>query len=167
MIKKDRKVVLAMISQFSDALKVIDKSYLKDAEIIHLAIQKHGSAFQYAPEEFRKNIDVIKLAGSDALPFISKRKAIELLSFAGHILFEAPPSIQRCKACVMSAVGNHGLVLQHASFKLRMNTEVVRAAVQNDGLALEFVEGTLNDNANIVNLVVGKMVWHYNMHHQG
>ena len=54
MIKKDRKVVLAMISQFSDALKVIDKSYLKDAEIIHLAIQKHGSAFQYAPEEFRK-----------------------------------------------------------------------------------------------------------------
>ena len=83
-----------------------------------------------------------------------QKKSNRVIVICWTHFIRGPPSIQRCKACVMSAVGNHGLVLQHAS-KPRMNTEVVRAAVQNDGLALEFVEGTLNDNANIVNLAVG------------
>lgn len=94
-----------------------------DRNFILAVVGGNGERLEGAPEEFRRDREVVLTAVSQS---------------CGWALQFADPCLRRDKEVVLAAVRRSGWALEHAADDMKADREVVLTAVQTDGEALEF-----------------------------
>ncbi len=120
-VKKDRDLLLSMVSSDGNNLKYLLPEFQKDLEIVTTAFMKNGEALQYASIELRKNQPLIQEIVEEAV----KNNGLAL-KFA----FE---DSQKDPKIVTIAVTQNGDALEFATNELKDNKDIVLVAMKNGG----------------------------------
>ncbi|MCX6989588.1 MAG: DUF4116 domain-containing protein [Chlamydiae bacterium] len=123
----DRDIVLAAVTQNGGALRSASEGLRNDHAIVLAAVTQNGGALVYASEGLR-NDPVIVLAA---------------VTQNGEALVYASPRLRNNHDIVLAAVTQNGVALRYASEGLRNHPTIVLAAVTQNGLVLERISEAL------------------------
>jgi hypothetical protein len=141
-LKKDRELVLKLVTCDCLKLESLDESFRDDPEIVSAAYGGLGYSLQYASERLRNDRD-----------FVRKK-----LGLGGYTFFHyAGEKLKNDKAFVLELINSHRLlqgVYQYASAELRDDEEVARAALTYSGHLLPWAGNKVRNNKALVLLAI-------------
>jgi len=130
--KADAEIVLAAVTQDSDAFSYIEKNgkMWNEKVFVLRLVTMQGSALQHAKAPLNSNKEVVLAAVSNT----------------GTALLYAGEDMKQDKDVVLAAVQQDGRSLQYACEDLRKNQEVVLEAVRKTPTAIKYALNGLNQD---------------------
>jgi len=168
-LRADKDVVLAAVQSRGLALEFADPKFKRDREVLLAAVKRHGHALQFADQAFKGDkafllaaLTADDPAEADAEENAAKRRRLtnepanQYRTLAASALEHASFPLRRDRDVVLAAVRLDGTSLKHADVELRRDREIVLAAVDTQGRALEYASQNLCDDLEVVKRAIAK-----------
>ena len=135
-MQADKEILLLANKKYVDHLRLgrAKDEIIANKHIVLAAVQKNGSALEYASDEFKADKEIVLAAVQNN----------------GYALRYASDELKADQEIVLAAVQNDGSPLKYASDELKADKEFVLAAVQTNGYALEYASDEFKADQEIV-----------------
>lgn len=150
-----------------DALSYASVKLKNNYILVHSAVTSFGMSLQHASENLQGSSDIVMAAVNEdgmAIQFASSEMrttyhiALTALQSDGEALMFLPSAFRNDEQMVLTAIGEHcGRVMEHASTRLKRNSDFVFKAVAQDSDSLQFVSQELQKNMKLIRVALNTM----------
>ena len=153
---------LAMVTNNGYALKLANKTFRADKDVVLAAVTNKGTSLNYADASLKADRDVVIAAvtnDANAINYAAGKKDRGVIlaavsNNAAHVVLCKYAKLKKDKEVVLKAVANSSHALQHADKSLQADRDVVLAAVTYDGYSLRFADASFKADRGIVLVAV-------------
>lgn len=172
--KNDTEIVYEMAKcqgrAFSELITQMDKSFLKNNELIKMIVKNNPCAYADLLPEQRSDIEIATIAVTNGLSVLSldekfhNNRDLILLSVKKEGLFlKYYKEFQDDEEIVLEAVRQNPLALEYASTRMRSNKKIAEEAIKQDNEAYLYISDDLelDNNFTYKMLAVNPYVIYY------